>query len=358
MFSLNKSTIFIFIVLFLTNFISMLYSISMAKDVFVVSDELKTMYFDENKVKYNVSKNGNKNFDVWLKIQYTQEGKKDFINNTLPNDSEIKNKFKNFDYSLIHIKYFADTAKKELYQMTIEYLSYDSNGQIIETFKDNDPQWEQIGYVDEQNSILFNKLIAFIEGHKETEQIITQAQTQPQISPQTTQIRDRKSQEQRSEEKSYAQGIINGLVFAIALSLYYGVKKFFKRKNKESVKPPPVITIQQNTPNINSTNVTSQSPTLSSEELGQKYERHVGWAYEQKGFKVFYSGMVYGYKDAGRDLICTKGDVTIIVQCKYWASNKVIHPKYINELFGTTVNYYYETINQQGSLEDYNNYRK
>lgn len=77
----------------------------------------------------------------------------------------------------------------------------------------------------------------------------------------------------------------------------------------------------------------------SSWEVGRDYERYVGYCYELKGFKVYYQGIEMGLADMGRDLICTDGKKTEIVQCKYWSKEKKINEKHINQLFGTTVKY-------------------
>ena len=46
-----------------------------------------------------------------------------------------------------------------------------------------------------------------------------------------------------------------------------------------------------------------------------------------------------GIEDLGRDIIAKKGDITLIIQCKYWSSKKQIHENHINQLFGTMMCY-------------------
>ncbi len=75
---------------------------------------------------------------------------------------------------------------------------------------------------------------------------------------------------------------------------------------------------------------------LSQAAIGRFYERYLGYLYEQDGWKVEYQGIVKGYEDLGRDLICEKGNQVLIVQAKCWASDKLIHEKHIFQLFGTT----------------------
>lgn len=53
----------------------------------------------------------------------------------------------------------------------------------------------------------------------------------------------------------------------------------------------------------------------------------------------------------GRDLICKKDNTAEIVQCKYWAREKIIHEKHIYYLFGTTVEYYLENFGDREDLQ-------
>ena len=78
---------------------------------------------------------------------------------------------------------------------------------------------------------------------------------------------------------------------------------------------------------------------LSPEEIGRRYEIYIGWYYEIHGWKVEYNGAINGLADSGIDLICTKGNKVLIVQCKNWSRNKIIHEKYIHQLFGSATDY-------------------
>jgi hypothetical protein len=75
-------------------------------------------------------------------------------------------------------------------------------------------------------------------------------------------------------------------------------------------------------------------------EIGRDYERYIGYLYEKEGFKVEYIGIEKGLEDLGRDLLCIKDREIEIVQCKCWASHKIIHEKHINQLYGTVVKYF------------------
>ncbi len=82
-------------------------------------------------------------------------------------------------------------------------------------------------------------------------------------------------------------------------------------------------------------------------QVGRDYERFIGYLYEQKGYSVYYQGIEKGLEDLGRDLICKKDEHVEIVQCKYWKEGRTIHEKHVNQLFGTTVEYYVKNINHR-----------
>lgn len=82
-----------------------------------------------------------------------------------------------------------------------------------------------------------------------------------------------------------------------------------------------------------------QKRNKSKKEIGREYERYIGYLYESKGYKVEYFGILKGLNDMGRDLICTKGNTTVIIQCKCWSKDKVIHEKHINQLYGSLTEY-------------------
>lgn len=74
---------------------------------------------------------------------------------------------------------------------------------------------------------------------------------------------------------------------------------------------------------------------LSPVQIGRLYEQYIGSLYEKDGWDVEYHGILRGFEDLGRDLICSKDDKVHIVQAKCWASARVIHEKHIFQLFGT-----------------------
>lgn len=77
-------------------------------------------------------------------------------------------------------------------------------------------------------------------------------------------------------------------------------------------------------------------------QIGRDYELYVGYRYSQKGYSIDYFGAYNGLEDLGRDLIAKKGNLTLIIQCKYWSAKKEIHEKHINQLYGTMACYCFE----------------
>lgn len=84
-------------------------------------------------------------------------------------------------------------------------------------------------------------------------------------------------------------------------------------------------------------------------QLGRDYERYIGYLFESRGYNVYYQGILEGFNDLGRDLICKKEEETIIVQCKRWSHYKTIHEKHINQLYGTLIKYRIDHPNEKVS---------
>lgn len=77
----------------------------------------------------------------------------------------------------------------------------------------------------------------------------------------------------------------------------------------------------------------------SNWEAGRDFERYICYRYEKDGYKVISYGAIKGLEDLGRDLYAFKDNKVIIIQCKRWASQKLIHEKHIYQLFGTVTDY-------------------
>lgn len=80
-----------------------------------------------------------------------------------------------------------------------------------------------------------------------------------------------------------------------------------------------------------------QKRKKSNWQVGIEYERYIGYLYEQKGYIVHYNGALEGLADMGRDIIAVKGERCVVIQCKRWAREKLIHENHIFQLYGTVV---------------------
>jgi len=78
------------------------------------------------------------------------------------------------------------------------------------------------------------------------------------------------------------------------------------------------------------------------EEVGRRFERQVGYTYEQAGFDVVYNGIYRGVRDKGIDLIVKENNKHIIIQCKNYAQHHQIHENTITQLLGTISTYVLE----------------
>jgi hypothetical protein len=74
-------------------------------------------------------------------------------------------------------------------------------------------------------------------------------------------------------------------------------------------------------------------------QVGIAYERYIGYLYESHGWRVEYKGALEGLEDFGRDLICSKGNETRIIQAKNWRIERTIREKHLFQLFGTALLY-------------------
>lgn len=83
----------------------------------------------------------------------------------------------------------------------------------------------------------------------------------------------------------------------------------------------------------------------SNWKIGIEYEMYVDFLLRTKyHFSTIPFGSLKGLDDLGRDIIATRIDVsgaisTYIIQCKYWASTKVIHENVVCQIFGTAMEY-------------------
>lgn len=77
----------------------------------------------------------------------------------------------------------------------------------------------------------------------------------------------------------------------------------------------------------------------SSWDVGIEYERYIGYLCEKSGYSVYYSGAIKCKEDMGRDLIIKKSSQTVLIQCKRWGKEKVIHENHVFQLAGSVFEY-------------------
>lgn len=89
------------------------------------------------------------------------------------------------------------------------------------------------------------------------------------------------------------------------------------------------------------------------QKAGQEYEEYIARHLRRKGYSINYNGIKKGYDDEGIDLICKKtGEKTLLVQCKNWADDKIIHENYIFEVYGAA-KYYSEREKEDVTVSFY-----
>lgn len=81
------------------------------------------------------------------------------------------------------------------------------------------------------------------------------------------------------------------------------------------------------------------SRSKSAWDVGIEYERYIGYLCEKSGYSVYYSGAIKCKEDMGRDLIIKKGTKTVLIQCKRWGKEKIIHENHVFQLAGSVFEY-------------------
>lgn len=66
---------------------------------------------------------------------------------------------------------------------------------------------------------------------------------------------------------------------------------------------------------------------LASTDWGYIYERHVGQCLEKNGFEVDPRGLTNGFMDGGIDIVASKGEQRVFIQCKHAAVGKLSKQK-------------------------------
>jgi hypothetical protein len=83
---------------------------------------------------------------------------------------------------------------------------------------------------------------------------------------------------------------------------------------------------------------------IKNEEKGINLELLTGRKFEELGYKVEYNGLEKGKLDAGIDLICTKENEILLLQCKNYSKPKSITHEHI-KIFHSNAMKYIKTNN-------------
>lgn len=74
----------------------------------------------------------------------------------------------------------------------------------------------------------------------------------------------------------------------------------------------------------------------SNWEIGIEYERYIGYLLEMDGWHVEYHGAMMGMEDMGIDLLASKEEKNLVIQCKRWGAEKIVRENTVCQLFGST----------------------
>ena len=78
---------------------------------------------------------------------------------------------------------------------------------------------------------------------------------------------------------------------------------------------------------------------FSNLEIGRLYERYIGYLHEKENWQVAYTGVLGGYEDLGRDLVCIKDNHHKIIQAKCWSQRREVRENHIYQLNSTVIHY-------------------
>ena len=92
-------------------------------------------------------------------------------------------------------------------------------------------------------------------------------------------------------------------------------------------------------------------------EIGDKYEKYIGFHVEKKGDLVIYNGLIYGIEDKGVDIISISNNEKYInlIQCKNW-NNKKMTLNDIELVYTKLTKYQHSFFNNYFHLETVNDY--
>jgi len=78
-----------------------------------------------------------------------------------------------------------------------------------------------------------------------------------------------------------------------------------------------------------------------AKQKGEEYEKFIAGHFKLEGYDIYLNGIKKSYKDKGIDIICSKDEEVILIQCKNWKRNskyKIKH-NHLKEFIGNCTAY-------------------
>lgn len=123
------------------------------------------------------------------------------------------------------------------------------------------------------------------------------------------------------------------IIAATVLFIYFSEKRDWKLKEKLAERDL-LIDSYENELGYNS------ASQKERQKAGIEFENYIAKQLRQDKWRIKYNGEIKGFNDEGIDLICTKkNEDVMLVQCKNWAEDKIIHENYVFAVYGAG-NYY------------------
>jgi len=128
------------------------------------------------------------------------------------------------------------------------------------------------------------------------------------------------------------------IVFIFILFNKKKVKKDFRNPNTIYEEKKLDIMLKNYDKENSYSYIPKQKPKKNNYQLGKEYEEQIGKYYESIGYHVIYHGIIKGKKDQGIDLIATKDEETLLIQCKNW-KNTTIKQRHLKEFLWNCDNF-------------------
>lgn len=133
------------------------------------------------------------------------------------------------------------------------------------------------------------------------------------------------------------------ILSGISGAVYVFVKSKFNKYEKTIFKERLIFDSEKNSLKDEIAKLNKKLPKKYTKEEQEnintwaiKYEKFICSYYENKGYTLEHRGIKdnkLNNEDAGIDIIATKGEKILLIQCKYWV-NKILEHNHIKEIYG------------------------